>query len=528
MTSIILQAVVRRHERGKTAAVAQGAHAAAAQGAHPAGSQGAHAAASSEPGGRPVLILAAGRAVAFLATFATPLVLARVFDQADFGTYKQLFVVYTTLVGIAQFGMAESLLYFLPVSPDRGGRYVTNALLVLAGAGLACLGLLALMGAHLSRWLGNAALPGLSGLLGVYLVFMLPSMVLELVMTARKRYLGAGMAYGFSDLLRAIALVAPAVVTRRLEMLLAGAVAFGALRLGATLLYLGREFGARLRPAGGMLREQLTYALPLQLGVVLWVLVLNLHYYAVAASVSAATFAVYAVGCLQIPLFDFVVIPAANVMMVRMGEAIKAHRPDAVAVIWQDTTRRLVLLFVPLVGLLLVTGRELILFLFTARYAASVPIFMVFTAGYLFTALQTDGVLRVYADTRAIAILYTIQLVLVAGLVPAFMAAFGIVGATAATAFTGGVIGKSLALVRVRRHMGVTLAALLPWRSLGEVSGAAAVSALVALAIKMHLPARPLPVLVVTSCVYAATCVGILMARGQIDAGIREALSVRG
>jgi O-antigen/teichoic acid export membrane protein len=169
----------------------------------------------------------------------------------------------------------------------------------------------------------------------------------------------------------------------------------------------------------------------------MWVLTLNLHYYAVAAAVNAATFAVYAVGCLQIPLFDFVTIPAANVMMVRMREAISAHRHDAVTAIWHDTTSRLALAFFPLVGLLLVTGRELILLLFTARYAASVPIFMVFTAGYLFTTLQTDGVLRVYADTRTFAILYAVQLLLVAGLVPAFMAAFGMIGASSSSAAWG-------------------------------------------------------------------------------------------
>ncbi len=509
----ILQAM-RRDERGKTAPAA--------------GPQGAPPPASSESGAGPVLMLAAGRAVAFAATFATPLVLARVFDQATFGTYKQLFVVYTTLAGISQFGMAESLLYFLPHSPGRGGRFVANALVVLAGAGLAWLGLLALAGPHLSRWLGNAALPGLSGLLGAYLLFMLPAMVLELVMTARKRYLGAGLAYGLSDLLRALAFVAPAVATRRLDLLLAGAVTFGAVRLGATMLYLILEFRGRLRPAAGLLREQFGYALPLQLGVVLWVLTLNLHYYAVAAAVNAATFAIYAVGCLQIPLFDFVMTPAANVMMVRMREAVSAHRHDAVAAIWRDTTSRLALAFFPLVGLLLVTGRELMLFLFTARYAASVPIFMVFSAGYLFTTLQTDGVLRVYADTRAIAILYAVQLVLVAGLVPAFMAAFGMIGATAATAFTGGVIGKGLALVLVKRRMGVTLAALLPWRSLGEVSAAAAAAALAALAVKAHLAVAPLPLLVVTSCVYAAAYCAILMARGRLDIGIGQPQGVRG
>ena len=501
-------------ERGRTAP------AATAHGARAAGSGGS--------GAGPVLLLAAGRAVAFAATFATPLVLARVFDQAEFGTYKQLFVVYTTLAGIAQFGMAESLLYFLPFSPGRGGRYTANALLVLAAAGLACLGLLALAGPHLSRWLGNAALPGLSGLLGAYLMFMLPSMVLELVMTARKRYFGAALAYGLSDLLRAVALVAPAVVTRRVDMLLAGAVTFGAVRLGAALLYLGREFRGRLRPAGGLLRDQLTYSLPLQLGVVLWVLVLNLHYYAVAASVNAATFAIYAVGCLQIPLFDFVLTPAANVMMVRMQEAFTARRPDAVAAIWHDTTGRLAMLFFPLVGLLLVTGRELILFLFTARYAASVPIFLVFTAGYLFTTFLTDGVLRVHADTRTIAIIYAIDLGLVAVLVPAGMAAFGMVGATAATAFTGGVIGKSLALIRVKRLMGVTLAALLPWRSLGEVSAAAAAAALAALAVKPHLGTAPLVLLAAVSGVYAAVYLGILIARGRLEIGTGRAPGVSG
>ena len=493
-----------------------------------ADARGTHPPAASESGARPVLMLAAGRAVAFVATFATPLVLARVFDQAEFGTYKQIFVVYTTLVGISQFGMAESLLYFLPLSPGRGGRYVANALLVLTGAGLTWLALLALAGPHLSRWLGNAALPGLSGLLGAYLLVMLPAMVLELAMTARKRYLGAGLAYGLSDLLRAVAFVAPAVATRRLDFLLAGAVAFGVVRLGATLFYLGREFGGQLRPASGLVREQFAYALPLQLGVVLWVLTLNLHYYAVAAAVTAATFAIYAVGCLQIPLFDFVTTPAANVMMVRMGEAITARRPAAVAAIWRETTSRLALVFFPVIGLLLVGGRELILLLFTARYAASVPIFMVFTAGYLFTVLQTDGVLRVYAETRAVAILYAIQLALVAGLVPAFMAAFGIIGATAATAFTGGVIGKGLALVLVRRRMGVTLAGLLPWRDLGEISAAAAAAALAALAVKARLTAAPLPVLAATSCIYGATYCAIMMARGRLGFGTGHLRGVRG
>ncbi len=467
-----------------------------------------------EMSARPVLLLTAGRAVAFVATFATPLVLTRVLNQSEFGTYKQLFLVYSTLAGIAQFGMAESLLYFLPFAPRRGGRYVLNALLILASAGLACLGGLALAGPRLGRWLGNSALPGLSGLLGAYLLFMLPSLVLEVVTTARKRYLGAAAAYGLSDLIRAIALVVPILVFRRLELLLMGVVAFAVVRLTATLVYLVREFGAELRPDRAALREQLAYALPFQLGVVLSILVGNLHYYVVAASVDAAAFAIYAIGCLQIPLVDLLFAPAGNVMMVRMREAISARRLEAVLATWQDTTRKLALVFLPLVALLLVTGRELILSLFTERYAASVPIFMVWSAQIVFAVLQTDGVLRVYAKTRAIALLYGLQLLVLAALIRLLMSAFGLIGAVLATVLAAG-LGKSLALMYAKRLMGVPLAQLLPWKSLREVLGIVAVSALVALVVKTHLSAPPLPLLVMTSGAYAATYLGILAVRGS-------------
>ncbi len=476
---------------------------------------------------RPVLLLTVGRAMAFAVTFATPLVLARIFDQAEFGTYKQLFLVYSTFAMIAQLGMAESLLYFLPSAPHRGGQYILNALLVLAGSGLVCLGLFALAGPHLSRWLGNAALSGLSGLLGAYLLFTLPATVLEIVMTARKRYRGAGLAYGLSDLFRAIALVAPAVVSGRLEWLLAGAVAFGALRLGVTLLYLGREFGAELRPDGAALREQLAYALPFQLGGAFWILVLNLHYYIVASFVGAATFALYAVGCLQIPVIELVFTPAKNVMIVRMREVITAGRPDAALAIWHDTTRRLAIVFFPLLGLMQVTAWQLIPFLFTERYAASVPIFMIWSTISLIAPLQADGVQVAYADTRAIAVLYGIHLLLIAGSVPLLLSAFGLIGAVLANGLALA-IGKGLILLRAKRLMGATLVELLPWRSLGEVLSAAAASALVALAVKAHLASTaPLPLLATTSAVYIATYLAILVARGMLDSETGQVMKER-
>ena len=84
---------------------------------------------------KPALLLTLGRVVAFLSTFFIPVILVRVFDPADFGTYKVLFLIYTTIFYVAQFGMAESLYYFMPLNPEQSNRYVVNSIVALAGAG---------------------------------------------------------------------------------------------------------------------------------------------------------------------------------------------------------------------------------------------------------------------------------------------------------------------------------------------------------------------------------------------------------
>src|SRR5687767_8998257 len=86
----------------------------------------------------PAVWLVVGRSIGFAATFLVPIVLVRMFDQATFGTYKQLFLIYGTLFGLAQLGVAESLYFFVPRRPAYAGRHAANAVITLVIAGLGC------------------------------------------------------------------------------------------------------------------------------------------------------------------------------------------------------------------------------------------------------------------------------------------------------------------------------------------------------------------------------------------------------
>ena len=309
--------------------------------------------------------------------------------------------------------------------------------------------------------------------LGVYLVLLLASAALEIVMISRKRYGWAAGSYAVLDVARMALLIVPVLLVRDLHWLLIGAVAFAALRCATALWYLGWEFDGELRPDAALLRRQLAYAVPFQLSGVVEIFQGNVHQYAVSHHFDAATFAVYSVGCLQIPLVEFVANSVCNVMMVRMAEEIRDGRPRAAMAVWRDTTRRLALLFVPMVGLLLVGAHHIIALLFTERYAGAAPVFMVSSLAVLLATLQVDGVLRVYAETRLLFGLNLLRLGLVLGSIGWLLATFHLVGAIAVTVLATAVM-KCLAIVRIRTLLGVRLGEVLPWRSLGAIVAVAA------------------------------------------------------
>ncbi len=465
-----------------------------------------------------------GRVVAFTVTFFIPVMLVRIFDQAAFGTYKQAFLIYATLFGIAQLGMAESLFYFIPRAPEKAGQYVANSMLALAGAGLACLALVGAAAPALARWFKNPELGANIVLVGLFLLLMLCSAVLEIAMISRKRYLWASISYGLSDLVRALLFILPALALGSLRWLFLGGLAFAALRFGTTLLYVRREFGAELRPDAALLRQQLAYAVPFAMAVLVEIIQANYHYYAVSWRFDAVAFAIYSVGCLQIPLVDFVAGPAANVMMVRMSEEMHERRGDPVRGLWHDTTRKLALIFFPVFVLLLVSSREVIVFLFTENYLASVPVFMIWAFTVPFSVLQTDSVLRVFAQTRYLLVLYTVRLALTVGLLNAFVGAFYLQGAVLTT-LVAVVVAKALALARIKRLMQVRFAQILPWRSLAAILGAALISGLPALLVRAELlHIQTLPLLLATAMAYGATYLLFLFGFRLLSEGERLAL----
>jgi O-antigen/teichoic acid export membrane protein len=290
------------------------------------------------------------------------------------------------------------------------------------------------------------------------------------------------------------------------------------------LFYFSREFRQSFKPDWPLFRSQLAYAVPFGLAVLVEIVQASLPQYVVSHLFDPATFAIFAVGCLQIPLVDFAASPTSDVMMVKMQERLAEGRSRAVLDIWHDTTWKLALVFLPLAAFLMVNAREIIVLLFTKRYLASAPIFMVWSGMILLTILQVDGVMRVFAQTRFLLALNLMRLAIIAGLIKWSLGAFHLLGAVlvivvATLAFKAG------AMIRMKRLLGVTALDLLPWKGLGGLMAAALAGTGVVAAIKWQLHAAPVLTIAVTGIAFAFTYAVLVWRFDLLNQSEREAIA---
>lgn len=458
---------------------------------------------------RPALVLMSGRTLAFVFTFLIPVVLVRVFDPAQFGTYKQLFLVFSTFYGIAPFGIASSLYYFLPSTAQGRGECVANALLALGTIGLIGAGALVIATPKLAVWFDNPQLTAYLPWIGLYALLAMLSSCLEIVLIVQGKYAYASASYGLSDVMRAAALILPALLFQRIGWLLAGAIAVALLRTLFALGYLWRRFRGSFTPDLPLLKRQLAYSLPFGFAVCVEVLQTGFPQYLVSHRFDPVILAIFAVGCLENPLVELLGTSAGDVMMVKMQAALAMDRSRVVLELWHETTAKLALLFFPIVALLVVAAHEIIVLVYTDRYLASVPILMIWASMALLAPVSVEGVLRVFAQTRILLILNVVRLSIIAAVMP-WALEYGLVAGTLVVVLANTVF-KMAGLLRVKMLLHVSVMELLPWRRLMTFLGMAIAAGAVAWGIRYELSDRAIPLMLASETAVGALTYGILV-----------------
>lgn len=431
---------------------------------------------ASEPGASPpkgeasiskqALILIFGRGLASALTFLIPIVLARYLNPTEYGTYKQIFLVYSSLFMILPFGIIQSLYYFIPKDPERMRTYLIQAFLFLQLSGLVALLFVAFFGRTIAAYFNNPDLAPYLFQMGLFIFLMLSSSYFEaLLISSQKIAQASGLGF-LSEAGKTASMLLPLIWSHRLADLMWGMIFFSFLRFCGVLFYVIREYSLSWRDVEwSALRQQLAYSIPFGFAVILQVTQDKFHQYVVAYSYSAAVFAVYSVGMFQIPIVELIYTPMSQLLIVRMAALRQRATRQEIVSLWYDITKKLAMVFFPLFVFLQVIAHDLIVLLFTPTYLPSVPLFRIALFTLLTAIFLTEGVLRAYAETSFILKNTVWKLVLTLLLIFPFLSWFGLAGGVLTLAVVLA-ITKAMMLTKVARLIPLSLSALLPWRDL--------------------------------------------------------------
>jgi O-antigen/teichoic acid export membrane protein/transposase-like protein len=413
--------------------------------------------------------------LAFALSFLTPLVIVRVFNREEFGTYKQLFQILTTFMTALYLQVPMSAYYFMPREPNKRLQVAMNIILFYVVIGL----LTALMFAAYPTWITyifhNPALDEHIPLLGVALTLWLIATNVEIFPLALGDVRTASRFIVLAQISKSLVMISAALMFGSLRAVLWGSIIQGAIQCAFMLCYIHFRIGSLKVRLGQLfdwplLRQQLSNSLPYGGGATAQSLQVDLHNYFVSHYFSAASFAVYANGCFQVPLVSLLQSSFRDALTPEVARLEASGDYRAIIQAWLNAMRRLSFVILPACALLFVVRRELIVTLFTEAYADSAQVFAVYLIVVMTQMVLTSSIMRSIADFRYFRLKFNLaQIPLACVALYTGIKLGGLLGAAVATACLS-VFDVAVGVTAICRKLGVKRKDL---RQLAPVANAA-------------------------------------------------------
>jgi O-antigen/teichoic acid export membrane protein/transposase-like protein len=447
--------------------------------------------------------------LAFALSFLTPLVIVRVFDRGEFGTYKQLFQILTTFMTALYLQIPMSAYYFMPREPNKRLQVAMNIILFYLVVGL----LTALVFAAYPTWITyifhNPALDQHIPLLGVALTLWLIAANVEILPLALGDVRTASRFIVLAQIGKSLIMISAALMFGSLRAVLWGSIIQGAIQCAFMLGYIHFRIGSlkvRLDQLFdlSLLRKQLSNSLPYGGGATAQSLQVDLHNYFVSHYFSAASFAVYANGCFQVPLISLLQSSFRDALTPEVARLEASGDYRAIIQAWLNAMRRLSFVILPACALLFVVRRELVVTLFTEEYADSAQIFAIYLVALLTQAVLTSSIMRSIADFRYFRLKFNLaQIPLACVALYAGIKLGGLEGAAVATACLS-VFDVAVGVTVICRKLGVKRNDLRQLAPVANAAPAIIVAMIASSAVKTLIaPAHSIIILAACAIVFA-------------------------
>jgi O-antigen/teichoic acid export membrane protein len=425
------------------------------------------------------MLMIVSKVIAHSAFLLIGVVLAHSLDQAEFGTFNQVWLVNKSLLYLFELGLPVSVYYFLPrLAADQKKGFILQTMASLTLFAIPFSVSMVLLAEPLSIHFNNPALAYHLRLFALYPLVTLPTISTEEMLLSLEWTVAAAVFESVTRIAMIVAVAIAAIGGNQLDWVFKALILSGVVQtlLGTWLVWQPvRQQPLKLSIAEW--KAQFAYAVPYGLSTLSGVLNYQVDKILVSLFNPPAVFAIYAAGAFEIPLSGVTSLPVVSVMMRDLTQLFAAGDRKGFLDLWHQSMRKLAVPIFAVITFLMVFAEPVVTLLFSTTYIDSVWPFRIYL---LFSPIRITVLEYILAALGKPQAIFKAQLIAMIGnlmLGYVLMTTIGWIGA-AGSAVLAGYLFATLQLAQIRERLQVGWGEVMPWRDLGKV-GVVAISAAV-------------------------------------------------
>jgi len=422
-------------------------------------------------------ILSVGKALKSFSSILTAMVLIRLsamvlirlFSKEDWGTYRQILLVFMMASPLLSMGLSQSIMYFLPTEKkEQQGQRILEAACLLSLGGFLYYLVIVLGGNVLiaEAW-NNPRLASLLIIVAPIALFTLAVQIVAPTLISTQRVTMAAVFGVVTGLSLAIVSVVTALICPELEIVITARV-FTQIGLFVFAAFLIFKYFPIKAPTWGGAKLQLAYGLPLGLSTAVGVIFRNVDRAMVSSFCEIEQFAVFDRGAMELPLIGVITGSMTAILLVDYKVMFSTGKTHDVLPLLHRAVEKSAVILMPVMCFLFLFAPEFMVCMFGQEYHESHSVFRVYLLLLPCRTLVFSSIALAAGKTKELALIPVAALVVNVVLNFFAIRTFGYIGSAFATVFVIYFISNLGRALLARKVLGCTLIEFLPFKILGK------------------------------------------------------------
>lgn len=332
------------------------------------------------------------------------MLMSRVMMEDTYGTYRQIMLIVTLCTAIIPLGIPVTISYFYQnINAMQKSKLVNNTLIISSVLSISVICIINIFSFDISVLFNNSNLVDYLFILSLYIAIIIAFSYLENLYISSGHALILGIINIIFFIIYFIIIAIEIIFFNKLYTIILTMTILEVIKSVYMLYKIYNLNKYEYLFDISFMKKQMGYAMPLGLTVIIQTINLYTDNLFISSNFTPTEYAIYSTGATEVPFISIITISLATVALPQMSKLYNTdHDFQGVLEVWSKTTKSAAAIIFPVFWILLFYNAGYIKFIFSEKYLATTPVFIVYLFRLLLSCTVFSNILIILKKQKVI------------------------------------------------------------------------------------------------------------------------------